>query len=150
MLRRTFLGVAGVAAAAGGSFAFYRWWERRRPEVCAVCQRPVHVPTRTVGERRVFCCPMCAKAEGERVVALTDFETRAEIDPVTAVVVRGSSVNPCMEHGAHEAHFSADKRPLATQYDRCTPSLLAFSDKGRAEAFARRFGGTAVSFAAVK
>lgn len=152
MMRRVFLGAAGVAAVAGGSLTFYRWWQGRQPEMCGVCQRPVHAPTRTLaevgGRRRVFCCPMCAVSEGERarVVALTDFETRREIDPGAASVVRGSSLNPCAEHGSHEAHFSADKRPLAALYDRCAPSILAFGERARAEEFARRYGGKVVAF----
>jgi nitrous oxide reductase accessory protein NosL len=101
------------------------------------------------GKRVTFCCPACALSEGKqlgkpvRVTALTDFPTDEEIDPERAFLVKGSDVNPCAQHAATPL---SDKRPMQVAFDRCSPSLLAFSSRSAAEAFARDHGGTILTW----
>lgn len=148
MQRRVFLAWLSFAALAGCN--------RRHShagEVCRACQRPVHEPTSTVGildgKRVTFCCPACAISEGKqlgqtvRVTAVTDFDTEEEIAPESAFLVKGSDVNPCSKHAPMP---TSDKRPMQVAYDRCAPSLLAFSSRAAAETFAHDHGGALLTW----
>jgi nitrous oxide reductase accessory protein NosL len=42
--------------------------------------------------------------------------------------------------------IDAEKRPADLQYDRCSPSLIAFARRDEAAAFARRNGGEVLPF----
>jgi hypothetical protein len=59
-------------------------------------------------------------------------------------MVRDSEVNPCREH---QAHLGEHKHPLSTEFDRCAPSVLAFSSRDAALSFARKHGGQVLTFA---
>ena len=143
--------VAVVTLAAG--YAGWRVYERTQPEQCYACQRPIHAHSRTVasdrGSSRLFCCPACAlseqRQEGKtvRVTELTAFLSGAKLAPDNAYVVKGSDVNMCAQ--AHEM-VGADKRPAGVDYDRCSPSLLAFAQEREATQFAREHGGTVHPF----
>jgi hypothetical protein len=132
----------------------YAGWRSVRAssdESCSVCRRPIHASSRTVGvvagKRAVFCCPACARSEtlqasGVKITEMTDFLTGAKLAPERAVLVRGSDVNPCTMH-AH-APLDEDKRAAEVRFDRCSPSLLAFSSRAEATRFMAEHGGTLV------
>jgi len=153
MRRREFwgFGFLSILAACRGTVS-------RAGELCHACQRPVHGATRTVafheGKRMTFCCPACAisesKQEGQtvEVLSLTDFDTGKEIPPDSALLVRGSDVNPCAEHAPPGP--ATDKRPMQVTYDRCAPGLLAFPNRAAAETFARNHGGTILTWKDVR
>lgn len=148
MDRRAFFGWVSLAALAGCNRH-----HSHAGELCRACQRPVHEPTSTVGilggKRVTFCCPMCAISEAKQlgqdvhVTALTDFPSQEEISPDSAILVKGSDVNPCSQHAPA---LSADKRPMQVAFDRCAPSLLAFANRSAAEAFAHDHGGTLLTW----
>jgi nitrous oxide reductase accessory protein NosL len=51
---------------------------------------------------------------------------------------------------AHDrAPIDADERAAGVQYDRCSPSLLAFAKEEEAIQFTRQHGGTVLPFRAV-
>jgi hypothetical protein len=143
--------VAIVTLAFG--YAGWRLYLRTQPEQCYACQRPIHAHSRTValakGSSRLFCCPACAlseqRQEGKAVLVteLTAFLSGVKLSPTDAYVVKGSDVNMCAQ--AHEM-IDADKRPAAVLYDRCAPSLLAFSQEREAIQFSREHGGTVHPF----
>jgi hypothetical protein len=142
------LALVVVAAIATGALV---WQGMRGPEMCQVCQRPVHAHSRTVamigGKKEVFCCPACALSQGlqsgqaVKILELTDYQTSQKVDPSQAYIVRGSGVTPCLAHGTH---LGADGRPMQMEFDRCSPSLLAFATHDSAAAFAQQFGGQVV------
>lgn len=99
------------------------------------------------GKVEKTCCPRCAlrylaeeKPEVSRL-EVQAFDDAATLDARTAIYVEGSDVRPC----AHPAGSAppTDERGccLKTVYDRCEPSLVAFADAAKAEAFAREHGG---------
>ena len=148
------LGVASLLVLVLG--LGYAGWRIRRssePPVCQACSRPVHIHTRTVGmvgdHRELFCCPACAltahdqTGKAVRIVELTDYETNSALATDRAFLVRGSDVNPCrLQHGP----LDPDKQPTAVQFDRCSPSLLAFGRRDPAERFVKEHGGEVLSF----
>ena len=134
---------------AGVGYAGWKYVQQRGAHACAACLRPVHANTRTVamvaGESASYCCPACALSVHQQsgapveVVELTDHQTGARLRPEEAFLVRGSDMNSCARH--MEARIHQDKRPMEAQYDRCAPSLLAFSRREAAAAFIREHGG---------
>ncbi len=148
------LGVlAVIAVAAGFGYAGFRAYRGPQGEQCYACRRTVHAHSRTVaivrGHKRVFCCPACALSEHEQedrpiqVTELTDFLSGAKLSPKTAFIVKGSDVNTC----AHKPELiDADKRAQDLQFDRCSPSLLAFGRREDAAEFARLHGGEVLTF----
>lgn len=139
--------VALLVAAAG--YAGWKYVHQRQSHACAACLRPVHENTRTVakvaGEVRGYCCPACALSQHRQsrvpveVVSLTDHLTGNRIEPAAAFLVRGSDVNSCSHNTG--TRVDRDKRPMATHYDRCSPSLLAFASRDSAAGFVREHGG---------
>ena len=146
-------GILGAVCVAALGYSAWRFVSAREQQVCGACQRPIHGDSRTVatlaGRTVRFCCPSCAlserqqSGEGVRVTALTDFRSGQRLDPSRAFLVRGSDVNPC---AGHAMHLNPDKQPMQAQFDRCSPSLLAFSGREEAQAFAREHGGQVIRF----
>ena len=151
------LGIGLVILVAIGAGAVYMGWKvstSGQPAVCEVCGRVIHGRTRTIallgGEtREVFCCPMCARTAGRQtgrpvhIVELTDYNTNQPLRPDGAYLTVGSDVNPCLEHGMIT---NSDKQPAPLDFDRCSPSVLAFGSRDAAEAFRREHGGEVVPF----
>ncbi len=139
-----------IIVGAGLTYVAWHLTGRAGDMVCEVCNRPVHMETRTValvgGEREVFCCPTCALSAGRqegkpvKFLKLTDYATAWPVEPDDAFLVRGSDVNPCLEHEP-EMLTDMEKQPSALTFDRCAPSVLAFATRQAAEAFIREHGG---------
>ena len=136
--------VVGLAVAYTG----WRLVQAQGPDVCRVCQRPVHAHSKTValvdGKREVFCCPACALSERHeagrnvQILSLTDLDTGAPLAPAQAYMVRGSDLNPCVHQNTR---VDENMHPVAMEYDRCAPSLLAFASQDAAARFAAAHGG---------
>ena len=96
------------------------------------------------------CCPRCGLhyLEGEhpavRSLSAHDFYTAAKLPADRAFYVEGSDVTPCLAPG--NPPVRDEHGCCAPVYDRCLPSLLAFSSRERAEAFAKEHGGTMKTF----
>lgn len=147
---------AGLAVIALLAVVGYSGWHELRDrdrQVCTVCERPIHGNSRTLasvgGRPQPYCCPACALSEHRQlgrpvqVVRLTDYNSGNPISPAEAFVVRGSNVSSC----AHDAPgIGEDMRPLHATFDRCSPSILAFSDRAAAERVAREHGGEVLRF----
>jgi hypothetical protein len=146
--RTMFLVLAALIVISGLSYAGWRIVRQRDAHSCAACERPIHVATRTVarinGKDFGYCCPACALSQqrqtGTRVniVSLTDYERGSQLEPERAYLVRGSAVNSCLRQ---VTALGADKHPAHSDFDRCSPSLLAFQRKEAAEQFSREHGG---------
>lgn len=153
---RWLVAFAVVAAIGGLGYTAFKVYRGSQAEQCFACQRPIHAHSRTVaidkGRARVFCCPACALSEHEqegkpvRVTELTDYLTGAKLAPSGAFILKGSDVNMCAH--THEL-IDADKRPADVQYDRCSPSLLAFGRREDAVEFARTHGGEVLPFSEI-
>jgi hypothetical protein len=139
----------GVAAAA--AWLWLHSEHAGRPGVCPLCLRPVHsgaaVEAEVEGRRRTLCCAGCVRAAHRqtgrpvKILQFTDFESGRSLRPEETFLVRGSDVNLCTRR---EPLVDVSKHVFEEHYDRCSPSFLAFASRERAEAFARRNGGTVV------
>jgi hypothetical protein len=125
-------------------------------DACHACGRPVHAASLTVGlddgREETYCCLTCAlthhqqSGETVEVVEVRDYETGQPISPEQAYVVRESDVNLCMVHPV-----LADREGASTmEFDRCSPSMLAFASRERAEQFQQQHGGILLPFPALR
>jgi hypothetical protein len=133
----------------------------RRPELCGLCQRPIHDEVRTLveltdGRRVAACCPRCALhvaaggvaggggaaggGAAARSITVTDYAGGGTLTLDAAWLVDGSDETPCLRH--HGPMTTGEGTALHTCYDRCMPSLIAFRDAGTARAFVAEHGGT--------
>ena len=144
------LGLSIVLAFALG--LGYAGWRMVRTdsegEICLTSGRPIHANMRTVAfvdnKRQVFCCPTCALSEGVqthstvRFEQIADSETGHPLRPIDAFAVEGSGVIPCLR--PHEL-ANRDGLVVPMDFDRCSPSIIAFSSRSSAEKFASEYGG---------
>ena len=154
--RRSLALFAALAFSAVLAYAGFTLYTRTQTEQCYACRRAIHAHSRTIaldnGKRRTFCCPACALTEHAQegkpvqIVELTAFLTGARLSPSGAFIVKGSNVNTC----AHARELlDADKHPAELQYDRCSPSMLAFANRTSAVEFARTHGGEVLPFSQI-
>ena len=140
--------VVVVALALALGYVGLRMLDGERDQACAACGRPVHAQARVVGlvdgESRTFCCAACLLMDHRQtgqnidVVELTDYSTHSALDPDEAFLVVGSSVNHCLRH---EPLLDQHRTASRLDFDRCSPSVLAFSSEGEARAFVVNNGG---------
>ena len=152
--RSIFVGIFAVLVLVGVGFAAWHFVNEQSAQTCGACARPVHSNTKTVavidGKPEYFCCPACALSEHKQsgkkvdVVEVADYLGNGPLKPETSFLVRNSDVNPCLQH-QHPA-VGANKQPLESHFDRCSPSALAFKDQKSAAAFASTHGGQVVSY----
>lgn len=142
-------GLIVVVAALGLLYAGWRMMRYDETSGCRACGRPIHALSRVVaegdGEREIYCCPACALAEERQtgkkveVVELTHYHTHEALSPGEALLVVGSSVNHCLRHAPL---VTRDRSPSHLDFDRCSPSALAFASAAEARAFAAENGGS--------
>jgi hypothetical protein len=155
---RSTIGSAVLVALALG--LAYLGWSMLRPgeaRTCHACGRPVHEQVLTIGldegRQQTYCCLTCAlthhQQSGEtiKIVELRDFSTGQHLAPEQAYIVRESDVNMCMRHP-----MLADREGSTNtmEFDRCTPSMLAFASRERAEQFQQQHGGILLPFSAMR
>ena len=145
-MTRQLFAAAIILALTGG--VGYRFWPEREP-LCPVCGRPIHHATSYYvtldnGKRVELCCTRCGLRFQEnggdvRTARVTDFDTGRLLDPEAAVYVEGSSVHPCC------TNKELLKDQVGSEYertwDRCLPSVIAFSSKQAAQKFQSEHGG---------
>lgn len=148
--------LALLVVFGGLTYTAWQWGEGSKSDSCRVCQRHLHEGSQVLalreGGQEAFCCPTCAMTFGRQagqavtVVELTDFETGSRLAPEKAYVVQGSGVNLCRQH---PVLTDSQKQPASMQFDRCSPSVLAFSSQRAAEAFRKEHGGKLLPFSAL-
>lgn len=152
--RQQLLGLGIVLAfALGIGYAGWRMWNPSRVVACQACGRAIHANMRTVAylgdQREMFCCPTCALSAGTqthqpvRFVQLADYNTGHLLRPADAFAVEGSDVIPCVR--SHEM-LNGDGQPVPMEFDRCSPSIIAFANRTAAERFASEHGGKVNTF----
>jgi hypothetical protein len=134
-----------LAALFGGGY----WLASRRSEtVCGICQRPIKPELGVIaeigGRTRHACCARCAITEAHqehaslRLIRVTDYTTRKQIDPQQAWFVEDSRKMAC-DHDMPMVDAMKQTAPLA--FDRCAPGAFAFARREEAEAFVAQNGG---------
>ncbi len=142
-----------LAFAFGLGYAGWRMWNPSRVTACQACGRAVHANMRTIafigGKREVFCCPTCALSAGTqmhepvRFAELADYDAGHVLRPADAYAVEGSDLIPCIH--SHEM-LNRDGQPVPMEFDRCSPSIIAFAKRASAEHFATEHGGQVATF----
>ncbi len=140
----------GIVLAFALGLAYAGWRMRSPAEVaeCQACGRAIHANMRTVafvgGRREIFCCATCALSAGAqthepvRFQQVSDYETGHALRPADAFAVEGSDVIPCVR--SHQM-LNRDGQPVRMDFDRCSPSIIAFVRRSSAESFAAEHGG---------
>ena len=141
------IGLAAALAVLGGAWYLV---SHRQAKVCPFSGREIHPQTRalvTIGGRSYeTCCVRCAIIEAQQtgkplgVRKVADFETRKLIDPESAWFVENSGVNLCMRM-APAVKSPGRESVYVRTFDRCSPSVLAFSSEQQARAFIAQHGG---------
>ncbi len=146
MAKQILRALAALALVAAVSSFLYLQWDE--PSTCDVCNRPTHEETfyrihLESGETKNVCCPRCGLRfqEGREDVVLaevTDFYTRRLVDAAVAYYVENSPVHFCSHANVHEDRSGGQYQ---VAWDRCLPSLIAFSSRQAAEKFQGENGG---------
>lgn len=147
--RIVFAGILGLGAVLVILGAWYLLTQRQA-KVCPFSGREIYPQTRalvTVGGRKYeTCCVRCAIIEARqtgkplRVLKVADFATSKLLNPNKAWFVEGSNVNLCMSMSP-AAKSPSRESVLLREFDRCSPSALAFSSEKQARAFIAVHGG---------
>ncbi len=141
------VGLCTVLALSGGAWYLLT---QRQAKLCPFSGREIHAETRALvtigGHKYETCCVRCAIIEAQqtgkplRVLKVADFETSKLMDPSSAWFVEGSAVNVCMRMSP-SAESSGRESVYVRAFDRCAPSLLAFSSEQHARDFMAQHGG---------
>lgn len=149
--RRLFVvgGLLITVLLAGAGPPLWRWWTAPPAGYCPICLRHEHkesmVKLRATGEgEKEACCLSCALTYGRQtsksvtIVSVTDHDSGRALEPEHATYVVGSNVSPCT-HAM--MHVDTEGASSSVRWDRCLPSILAFSSRESGEAFRARHGG---------
>ena len=129
------------------SVALVLHFRRQQQELCPFSNRQIHSGSRAVveleGKRVTTCCIRCALTAGQqgmklRLVEVSDFLSGEPLSPEAAFYVSGSPVVLCERH---EPKLDTEKQAHQMVFDRCEPSIFAFTRREQAEEFARSNGG---------
>lgn len=145
-----FLGISTVVVILAGLGVAWYLVSHRQPKICPFSGRAIHPQTRalvTIGNQKYeTCCVRCAIIEAQqtgkplRVLEVADFDTGKLIDPESAWFVEKSDVNLCMRMAPGAASPGRESVYVRT-FDRCSPSVLAFSSEQHARNFTAQHGG---------
>lgn len=126
------------------------------PDRCALSGRPIRpgmgAVVRIEGKDAPVkaCCLRCAvnyaRETGKklRVLSVTDYASRKQVSPGTAVYLSGSGITPC---AGPRIDTPATRRESSTQvWDRCMPSVVAFANHEDALRAQAEEGGTLQTF----
>ena len=156
MKRIAILVIAVLLVAAG--VAWWRVYAPGQTARCAVCTRTIHPGMMTgyqvAGEaaQKEACCAACVLAYGRQsgrrvtVEHVSDYVTGGRLPPKRATFVVGSDEHPCSRQ---QMLVTEPGTPVHVHYDRCEPSLIAFGEGERAQAFAREHGGNVETWSQV-
>jgi hypothetical protein len=146
----------GAAVVAGAMLGGYWLVLRDTSQLCAACHRNINAKARAVvevdGRREQVCCVRCGltierqEHQPVRLVEVTDYDSGKGLAPDAAYYVEGSSVMLCAHH---EGAIDQSKQPFEMIFDRCMPSVFAFSSIEAARAFASNNGGVVLPLSRV-
>ncbi len=120
--------------------------------LCAVCNRQLHQGaafwlTAADGTKRLTCCPRCGlhfiRNQGGQADRATDFNSGKNIPADAAIYLEGSDIMECCSTSG----MRTDEGTIQdVHYDRCMPSLIAFSKRDDAESIRQKHGGRIITF----
>lgn len=147
-----FAGIAVIFLAALGGYLVWAGKVAGGKPRCETCNREVlkgslFLSADAKGVKRRSCCPRCGLRSvlenGGQALEGTNFATGKMIPAGIAVYLEGSDIMECCAGSGFRAEDGAYSD---VQYDRCMPSLIAFSTREEAELVRREHGGQILSF----
>ena len=152
--RRILVAIAAVTLILGAGLLAYRLESPRGQAMCQVCDRMISEQTAfridtTAGSVHA-CCPACAmhymmhNADSAHKAWATDFNSGRMISAPTAFYDEGGDVQYCTrhEHSVERGTEGVSQRV----YDRCLPTMVAFSSRADADAYRKQHGGRVVTY----
>jgi hypothetical protein len=143
-----------VGALVGLGLGVYRWESRQNSSDCQICGRMIAKETAyqldTTHGALKACCPACAmhymihNSEQVRQGWATDFNTGRVISATSAYFDEGGDTQYCTAHMP-----KVERGPegvSARVYDRCLPTLVAFSTREAAESYRQQHGGQVFNY----
>ncbi len=153
--KETLITVLALVAIGLTSYVAYRYERRPDPHLCAICNRDVHEGVsyrlEVNGRAEYACCPRCGmhyqmqNGAAVKEAWAMDLATGQKIPAAQAYYDEGGDVQYCT-HG----EASVQRMPEGASvrgYDRCLPTLVAFKDRARAEAYQKLHGGRVLTYA---
>ncbi len=141
----------GISAIAVG---VYRWQGSKGAELCQVCGRDIPKQTafrmETTHGTIMACCPRCAMHHIVHHPGLvrqawaTDLDSGHMIPAESAYYDEGGDIQYCTVHKS-----PVERTPMGIQmrtYDRCLPTLVAFTTQNEAEAYREKHGGRVLTY----
>jgi hypothetical protein len=150
-MKKRLISASLIAAAVILGVALGDWYalRGRPPAFCEVSGRPIHSNMLTVvevnGKRLYTCCPRCPltlvrQAHAQvKLLEVTDYPSGRRLKARDAYFVNGSMVEMC---SAPRMLSDESGTPYVREFDRCSPSVLAFAREDEARAFLAHNGGT--------
>lgn len=149
--------IAGAVILVLAALAAHYYWPEE-PPVCQICRRPMHRTTSCLvtlenGQEVELCCPRCGLRfldgrEDVLSVEVTSYADQQLLPASEAFYVVGSSVHPCCSEAEILKDWSGIEYELT--WDRCLPSVIAFSAREEAEAFRSQHGGELSTYRGLK
>ena len=152
--RQRAVAIVGLTLVIAAGTVGYLVWTGRIASgspYCDICGRELHpaagfTTVTADGAKHLACCPRCGLRSvlnhGGQVLEATDFAGGKRIPAASAIYLEGSDIMKCCK----TTGFRADEAMYGEiQYDRCMPSLIAFSNREDAERVRREHGGNIIT-----
>jgi hypothetical protein len=145
-----------VAIGAITALGIWAFQSVTRPpaDLCRVCERGLHKGVtyrlELASGTEDACCPRCGMhyqiehPGAAKKAWATDLNTGAMIAAESAYYVEGGDIEYCTMHST-----PVERQPQGVSvrdYDRCLPSLVAFSSKQEAETYQKQHGGEVIDY----
>ena len=143
-----------LGAIAAVSIWAYRSVTRPPQDLCRVCERGLHAGVtyrlELASGTEDACCPRCGMhyaiqhPGAVKKVWATDLDTGEFIAAESAYYVEGGDIEYCTMHST-----PVERQPQSVavrDFDRCLPSLVAFTSKQEAETYQKQHGGQVLSY----
>lgn len=144
--------LAIFALLIGGGYLIWTGKIFQGTPLCEVCKRELHHGaafwvTAADGSKRLTCCPRCGlhfvRNQGGQAVEATDFNSGKTIPADRAIYLEGSDIMECCSTSGRRTDEGTIQD---VHYDRCMPSLIAFSKVDEAESVRQKHGGRIITF----
>ena len=152
--KRVLLIAVALGVLAGAGYVAYRLESPHGEAICQVCGRGISAKTayeiETASGTVHACCPACAmhfmlnEPGSVRKSWATDFNTGKPIPASNAYYDSGGDTQYCTAH--HPPVERGTEGVTVRVYDRCLPTLVAFSNRDEADAYQRQHGGRVVTY----
>lgn len=149
---RAIAGIAVILLIAVGGYLLWAGKIAGGKALCEVCGREIHpasafTAVASGGKQYRTCCPRCGLRHildhGGTALDASDYPTGKRISASTAFYLEGSDIMECCSASGFRG---AEGTYHDVHYDRCMPSLIAFSNRKDAEVVRQQHGGHIISF----